>query len=226
MLKLHESGRAECRPNTIIYNAVIDAWSKSDDRNAYDHAKRVFRQMQEMGEAAEPNALSYNSLINALAVSSVPDKATKAFHLLIEMETMASQGNRNVAPDVFTYGSVMKACARTSGNQESKRKALRVALGTFDKLRSSSHLSASPLIYDPLFTTIGNASKGQEYIKLVSEVFKFCCEDGALDDYMLRNLRQRAPKDVFGELVGRTGNVEVSDLPSGWSRNSNNKARR
>ena len=226
MLKLHEGGQEGCCPNTTSFNTVIAAWAKSRDKSAYNHAKRVFRQMQEMGDAAEPNALSYSSLINALAVSSVPDKATKASSMLEEMETMASKGNRNVAPDLFAYGAVIKACARTSGNQESKRKALRVALGTFDKLRSSSHLSASPLIYDPLFTTIGNASKGQEYIKLVSEVFKFCCEDGALDDYMLRNLRQRAPKDVFGELVGRTGNVEVSDLPSGWSRNSNNKARR
>ena len=120
----------------------------------------------------------------------------------------------------------MKTCASTSGNQQVKRKALRVALGVCDKLRRSPYLSIDPLIYDPLFTTIANASKGQEYIKLVSEVFKFCCEDGALDDFLLRNLRRRAPKDVFGMLVGRTGNVEVSDLPRAWSRNSNNKARR
>ena len=119
----------------------------------------------------------------------------------------------------------MKACARTSGKQQVKRKALRAALGAFEKLRSSSHLSASPFIYDPLFLTIANASKGQEYIKLVSEVFKFCCEDGALDDVILRTLRRRAPKDMLGKLVGRTGKVEVSDLPREWSRNSNNKAR-
>ena len=112
----------------------------------------------------------------------------------------------------------MKACARTSGNQQVKRKALRVALGVCDKLRRSPYLSIDPLIYDPLFTTIANASKGQEYIKLVSEVFKFCCEDGVLNDVILRNLRKRAPKDIFGKLVGRTGKVEVSDLPRKWSR--------
>ena len=146
--------------------------------------------------------------------------------MLLEMETMTSKGNRDVAPTTITFGAVMKTCARASGNQESKRKALRAALGAFDKLRSSSHLSASALIYDPLFKIIANASKGQEYIKLVSEVFKFCCGDGVLNDFILRNLRKRAPKDVFGMLVGRTGNVEVSDLPREWSRNSNNKARR
>ena len=103
----------------------------------------------------------------------------------------------------------------------------RQALEAFDKLRRTPQLSTSdPMVYDPLFTTIANASRGQEYIKLVSEVFKLCCKDGALDDFILRNLRRRAPKDVLGKLVGRTGNVEVSDLPREWSRDSNNKARR
>ena len=220
MLKLHESGREGCCPDRISFTAVIDAWAKSGDNKAHEHAKRVFRQMQEMGDAAEPNVLTYTSLINVLAVSSVPDKAAKAFDMLLETEMMASQGNKDVAPTIFTYGSVMKACARTSGNQESKRNALRVALGVFDKLRRTPHLTATPLIYDPLFTAIANASKGQEYIKLVSEVFKLCCKDGALDDWILQNVRRRAPKDVLGKLVGHTGKVGVSDLPREWSRNT------
>ena len=134
---------------------------------------------------------------------------------------MATKGNRNVAPDAFTYCAVLKACARTSGNQEAKRKALRVALEAFDKLRRTPQLSTSdPMVYDPLFTTIANASRGQEYIKLVSEVFKLCCKDGALDDFLLRNLRRRAPRGVFEKLVGRTRRVEVSDLPREWSKNT------
>jgi pentatricopeptide repeat protein len=171
--------------------------------------------------------LTYTSLINALAVSSIPDKAAKAFNMMLEMETMANEGNKDVALTTITFGAVMKACARTSGNQEIRRKALRVALEAFDKLQRNPQLSSSdPMMYDSLFTTISNASKGQEYIKLVSEVFKLCCEDGALDDFILRNLRKGAPKGVFGMLVGRTGNVQASDLPREWSRNSNNKARR
>ena len=230
MLKLHKSGKEECRPNTIIYNAVIDAWSKSGNRNAYDHAKRVFGQMQEMGDAAEPDALTYTSLINALAASSVPDKATKAFHVLIDMETMASQGNKDVAPTSITFGAVMKAYARTSGNQEARRKALRVALGTFDKLRSTPQLSSSdPMMYDSLFLTIANTSKGSEYVKLVTQVFKLCCEDGALNDFILRNLRRRAPKDVFEKLVGvhTTGgrDISVAEFPADYSKNAKGGAK-
>jgi len=225
MLKLSKSGREECRPSVTSFNTAINAWARSRDKNAYEHAKRVFGQMQEMKKVAEPNALSYNSLINALAVSSVPDKATKAFHVLIEMESMTSKGNRDVAPTTITFGAVMKACARTSGNKEAKRKALRVALEAFDKLRRAPQLSSSnPMMYDSLFTTIANASKGQEYIKLVSEVFKCCCKDGALDDIILRNLRQRAPKDVFGMLVGVHAaggrDISVADLPADCSKNA------
>ena len=224
MEQLHGQGYEDVRPDVISFNAVINAWAKSRDMNAYEHAKRVFGQMQGMGQAAEPDVLTYTSLINALSVSSVPDKAEKAFNMLLEMETMTSKGNRDVAPTSITFGAVMKACARTSGNQQVKRKALRVALGVCDKLRRSPYLSIDPLIYDPLFTTIANASKGQEYIKLVSEVFKLCCEDGVLNDVILQTLRRRAPKDVFAKLVGVHAaggrDISVADLPADCSKNA------
>ena len=216
MLKLQEGGREECRPDSTSFNSVIDAWAKSGDKNAYAHAQEIFQQMQSI----EPSALTYNSLINALAVSSVPDKATKAFDIFLEMENTA-----NVSPDTFTFGAVMKACARTTGNREAKRKALRVALETFDKLRRTSQLaSAEPMVYDPLFITIANASKGKEYAKLVTEIFKFCCQDGVLNDWILQNLRRNSPREVFENLIGHHayggGDVSVADLPPEWSRNA------
>ena len=183
--------------------------------------------MLSMGKAAEPDTLTYNSLINALAVSSVPDQATKAFDILLEMENMANKGNKDVAPTISTFSAVMKACAKTSGNHETNRKALRVALETFDKLRRSSQLpSASPMLYDSLFITIVIASKGSEYAKLVTQVFKFCCEDGVLNDWILQNLRRNSPKDVFEKLIGSQassrGDVDLSvaDLPPEWSKNA------
>ena len=228
MLESYEGGREGCRPNTISFTALIDAWAKSGDNSAYTHALKIFQQMQSMGKGAEPSALTYNSLINALAVSSMPNKATKAFDILLEMENMANKGTRNVSPDMFTFGAVMKACARTTGNHEAKRKALRVALEAFDKMRKSTNLSASPVLYDSLFITIAIASKGNEYAKLVSQVFKLCCENGALDGYILRNLRRNSPREVFEKLIGSQANVgrnvSVADLPAEWSRN-NTKSR-
>ena len=225
MLKLYKGGREECRPDSASFNSAIDAWAKSRDKNAYTHAQEIFQQMQSMENALKPSASAYNSLMNALAVSSVPDKATRAFDILIEMENMAKKGNRDVAPDLITFGAVMKACARTTGNREAKRKALRVALEAFDKLRRSSHLSsANPMMYDSLFITIANASKGKEYAKLDTEIFKFCCEDGVLNDWILQNLRRNSPREVFENLVGRRASggrdVSVADLPAEWSRNS------
>ena len=224
MLKLYEGGREECRPDSVSFTAVIDAWAKGRDQNAYELASKLFQQMQSMGRVAEPNSMTYSALINALAVGSVPDKAAKAFNILLEMEEIEHKGKRDVAPTTITYGAVMKACARTSGNREAKRKALRVALEAFDKLRRSSHLSsANPMMYDSLFITIANASKGSEYAKLVSQIFKFCCEDGALNNYILRNLRRNSPRDVFEKMIGSQGSggrdVSVADLPPEWSRN-------
>ena len=225
ILKLHEGGREECRPDSMCFTSVIDAWAKSQDKNAYHHALKLIQQMHSMGKDARPDVFTYNSLINALAVSSVPDKATKAFEILIETEDKGKKGNRDVAPDTYTYGAVMKACARTSGKQEARRKALRVALETFDKVRKSPELAATPMIYDSLFNTIAIASKGSEYAKLVNQIFQFCCEDGVLNDVILRNLRRNSPRDVFEKMVGTATcsaqqDVSVADLLPEWSRNT------
>ena len=143
------------------------------------------------------------------------------------MEEKGNKGNRDVAPTSITYGAVMKACARTSGNREARRKALRVALEAFDKLRKSSQLStaATPMMYDSLFITIAIASKGSEYAKLVTQVFQFCCKDGVLNDVILRTLRRNSPRELFEKMIGTEtsssrGNVSVADLPAEWSRST------
>jgi hypothetical protein len=217
--------REECRPNTTSFTTVIDAWSKSGHKNAYDHALKMFQQMQSMRKGAEPNTFAYNSLMNALAISSVPDKATKAFNMLLEMDKMAKEGNIDVVPSMQTYGVVVKACARTYGNKEAKRRALRVALEAFDKFRRDPNFSTNPMIYDSLFITIALSSRGGEYAKLVTQVFKLCCEDGALNDFILRHLRKNTPRDVYYNLIGARASsggrdVSVADLPAEWSANA------
>ena len=174
----------------------------------------------------EHTTITYNSLINALSVSSVPDKASLALNTLLEMKKLSEAGKANVAPNLKTFGAVLKACSYSQGNTRMKRKAFDVALQTVELLRNDSELEPDPFIYDPLFSTIGTTLKGREYIKVMEGVFHRCCEDGALNDVILRNLRRHAPSDVFQKLVGSTaGGVSVKDLPKEWSRNADNRER-
>ena len=226
MLNLHESGRKDCRPNTISFNAVIDAWARNGGAKTYDSAMRIFNLMQSMKEKRhsdiDPNNVTYNALINALAASSVPDKAPRAYEMLLEMEQRSKAGEANLAPKTQSYGTVLKVCSRASMGNSLKRKdeALKIALMTFEKLRKNPNVTIDPYKYAPLFTIIDYTTEGEKYEKLTREAFRLCCEDGVLTDKQLEKLRRFAPKDVYRKLVGTNADVTVRDLPPEWSRNN------
>ena len=227
MLKLHESGREECHPTVTSFNTVVDAWAKSRDKNAYDHASRVFRQMMNMENQGytevQPNVITYNAQINALAVSNIPDKAPRAYKMLLELENKANHDKTELAPNTQSYGVVLKACSRSSlsGTRKEKEEALRIALMTFEKLRKAPNVPIDAHKYAPLFTVISSTTNGDTMAKLMSEVFRLCCEDGVLHDNHLKDLRRYTPKNVFIKLVGtNASDVTVRDLPPEWSRNN------
>ena len=227
MLELHEGGREECRPNTRSFNSVIDAWAKSGDAKAYDNAMRTFHLLQSMKGKGyndiNPSNITYNALMNALTTSSIPDKAPRAYKMLLEMEERGKDGKASLAPNTQSYGTALKVCARAAMGNSPKRKdeALRIALMTFEKLRRNPDVAIDSYKYAPLFAVINNTTKGEKYEKLTREVFRLCCEDGVLTDKQLENLRQFAPKELFQKLVGtNASHVTVRDLPPEWSRNT------
>ena len=226
MLKLYEGGREDCLPTDISFSSVIDAWAKSGDAKAYNNASRVFNLLQNAKEKGygdiKASNITYNALMNALAVSSIPDKAPRAYKMLLEMEQRGKDGKASLAPNTQSYGTVLKVCARAAMSKSPKCKdeALRIALITFEKLRNDPDVPTDPYKYAPLFTIIDCTTKGERYEKLTSEVFRLCCEDGVLTDKQLENLRRYALKDVYRKLVGTSTNLTVRDLPPEWSRNN------
>ena len=225
ILKLHEGGREDCLPTDISFTSVINAWAKSGDEKAYDNAVRTFNLMQSMQGKGysniKPSNITYNALMNTLAVSRIPDKAPRAYNMVLYMEDRGKEGEESLAPNTQSYGTVLKVCNRASTSISPKRKdeALRIALMTFEKLRRNPDVAIDSNKYPPLFAVVNNAAKFETYKKLVTEVFRLCCEDGVLNDKQLKDLRRFAPKDVFRKLVGTNADVTVRDLPPEWSRN-------
>ena len=171
----------------------------------------------------QPDVITYNALMNALAVSNIPDKAPRAYRMLLELENKAEDGKAELAPNTQPFGSVLKACSRAAlnGTRKEKEEALRIALMTFEKLRKTPNVPIDAHKYAPLFTVINCTTKGDTNTKLTSEVLRLCCEDGVLDDKLLKHFRRFAPKHVFSKLVGtNASDVTVRDLPPEWSRNN------
>jgi hypothetical protein len=105
-------GDPACRPTTVSFNAVIDAYAKSGLDDAAERAEEVLLRMEDLYEAGEldvkPNTRSFNSVINAWAKSSQrPDAAEKAQDLLDFMTRLYELGNDTVRPDVHSFCTVI-----------------------------------------------------------------------------------------------------------------------
>ncbi|XP_050367098.1 pentatricopeptide repeat-containing protein At5g48910 [Argentina anserina] len=87
---------------------VLRSYALSNHRNI-EHARALFNQMK------TPNCFSWNTIFRALAESSVPEHPLEA---LLLFSRMVCDGL--VAPNKFTFPSVLKACSRLGNAQVGK----------------------------------------------------------------------------------------------------------
>ena len=83
-------GNADLRPNTHVFNTVINCWSKSKDRDAASKAEEIFLAMEKLHEngipGLKPDAFTYTVLIDAWAKTGTRGAASRAEALLSQME--------------------------------------------------------------------------------------------------------------------------------------------
>jgi len=105
-------GNLDARPNTISYNACIDAWAKSCHEKAGKRAETLLRRMEELYESkinllVKPNTRSYNSVMNAYSKSRDPNSARNAERIFDEMESLYKAGNIDVKPDFISFATII-----------------------------------------------------------------------------------------------------------------------
>jgi hypothetical protein len=122
------------RPNTQTFSIVIYAWAKSFHPNAADKAQEILSNMEQMylssladmnkgnrnnNYVAQPNSITYTTVINALAKSGGgADAARKAEQLLDRMYQLYENGtNISLKPTIVTYAAVIDCWAK-SGLEE------------------------------------------------------------------------------------------------------------
>lgn len=112
-------------PDTVVYNTVIDAWSRSKDPIAGTKAEELLFEMEELqrqGSNVAPDAITYNSVINCHAASGHINAAKKAEKILQRMELAAKNGSK-IAPNVRTYNQVLKAYSQRSSSPGAAQRA-------------------------------------------------------------------------------------------------------
>jgi predicted nucleic acid-binding protein len=107
-----DTGEIDFSPNVFSYNLVIEGWVRSRDANAATRACDVLRKLVKR-DGVEPDAISFNQVLNALSRSSLPGAAQKAENLLHYMDESYKSGVYNCKVDIVGYTSVISAWSRS-----------------------------------------------------------------------------------------------------------------
>jgi pentatricopeptide repeat protein len=127
-LQDYEQGNTSARPDTTTFNAVLDAWAKSKHPDAPQRAGAIVSQMQEwsalLGEGGgwkcEPDEYSFTSLVICWA-NSAKNGPEQAEGMLMELQTMATDGDTAVRPTIVAYNAVLHAYAQADKAEQADR---------------------------------------------------------------------------------------------------------
>lgn len=240
MQEQYNLGNSELAPNLMTYNSVLNAWARSGTRCCGRKAELYLNQMWELYHAGnkkvKPNDFSYNTVINAISKSKDVSKAQKALRLLRRMDKLYQAGNKEARPNEVTYTAVLNSCAFPAVlDQQTRRKALNVAIFTFDELLASGYGQPNQITYATFFLACANLLSDKDddarRREILKRAFWHCCQDGQLGDIVLAHFRRAAPMDLYQELLhgyveAGTTIVRVENLPREWRCNLDKKRTR
>jgi len=98
-------------PDEFSMSILATAWAKSRSLEAAQKAEAILQYM-DVNELV-PNTITYNAVLNAIAVGNQVDKALKAEDIVQRMKQRHEEKGEDCAPDVYTYQSLIQAWSRT-----------------------------------------------------------------------------------------------------------------
>lgn len=94
--------------DAVLYNAAIHAWANSNDPQSGSKAMALLRRMlQDNADGCEPDIITYNTVLSALAHSGHKNSAKQAQKIL--QDVIANTG---LQPTAITYNNVLHAWAK------------------------------------------------------------------------------------------------------------------
>jgi hypothetical protein len=213
-------GNENLKPNIISYNTVLKAFAYAREDCTKDARALLERLVSRNLTDVAADAISYTTVISCYARSDLPRKAKIAENLLHQMVDIYRSGNSVCKPTIFTFNAVLNSCAYTF-NPKEKMDAFTVIVSTLVLLQEFTK---------PDHTTYGTLLKAwcnlipkddERRTRIVSTVFRQCCNDGQVGNMVMHQMKYAASAELYRSLIGKeiTQEVQISNLPSKWSRN-------
>lgn len=215
---------ALAKPNIVIYNTLINSFAR---KGMSKKALSILNQMDQYNskisndiDKVNPDEHCLSSIIYALSMSNMNGKARKALKLLERLERSHIDGNWRARPTARTYNMVMNCCSNTPRTKKQDvAEALTIAFDVYARLRSSSYAEIDRYTYISLLKTCGKLipNSTDEKVGIIAGVFKDCCEEGLVDDDIMKNLIAAVPRESLDFILDKS--VLDGDLPDVWTRN-------
>eukprot|EP00529_Nitzschia_sp_RCC80_P004656 CAMPEP_0113480984 /NCGR_PEP_ID=MMETSP0014_2-20120614/22166_1 /TAXON_ID=2857 /ORGANISM="Nitzschia sp." /LENGTH=965 /DNA_ID=CAMNT_0000374449 /DNA_START=462 /DNA_END=3356 /DNA_ORIENTATION=+ /assembly_acc=CAM_ASM_000159 len=125
MIDLYKKGNKYIRADVFAYTSVINAYARRGD---VDGASKVFKMQvddfkQSNNTDAQPNIMTYNTMMNAWAKSRRQDAVEAVEKLFVVVTKLYERGELEEGPDVVTYSTLID-CWSKSRRKESPAKSL------------------------------------------------------------------------------------------------------
>lgn len=228
----HRSGSVEIRPTTHDYNSVIAALANCAVPGAAERAEELLMKMEKKyhdGDVAVmPDVHTYiSTIIGWKYCPDVRKRVDGGKRVFDRMKKQYQNGNHACKPTTESYHSIMNICRsypHQTASDEVKKKALACSIETINEMRQSDNAQVNSKTYNMILNAIGTLLDDGSHAqgRAIESVFTKCCEEGLLDQTVLRRLRNVASHDVYRRCVlerVRKGELNVLQLPAAWSRN-------
>lgn len=117
------------RPNIIVWNKLLRAWSRSSSRDKVVHARSLLDQIIECGNrgsgGATPDITSFNTVLNAASFASFGEDVRQEALRIARGTFEESKKQFHIQPDEITFGTMLKAVNRLMKPGDSKRELIK-----------------------------------------------------------------------------------------------------
>lgn len=179
MEKLADAGNTKLRPQTVNYNALIDAYAKSDDSMGAAKAEvilsRMLKEYFNGRKNMKPNVRSFNGVLFAWTarVKANPkgnvDPAKRCEKLLTYFESLSTKYPDEIdfQPDIFSYNSVINALAKAAKYDSSAaRRAEALLLRIYESSNKNKRIRPNTLTFSAVMNALAQSRKEVRWLNV------------------------------------------------------------
>jgi len=171
----------------------------------------------------KPDYRVYNAVQYVWARSRSKEKVKETRALLDRMiELRDETGDSDYAPNKRSYNNVINACTffpKGGGAHvaEECKDALRIAVQTFNDMRSSSDAPPNHVTYGMLLKAVGALmpSTNPKRDTIIENIFRKCCKDGYVSDFVFQSFTEVSNELLYQKVIGTVKENSHDDCTDG-----------